>query len=359
MSAQAKRIDEAIARLDAHIADKPQPRDLLKLGFTMAEAKVHLDIPYLVKGLFDRGQIVVIWGAPGSGKTFTTLSLSAHVAAGEPWCGRRTKPGRVLYVCAESTSKHLQNRASALKAKYPELQTAEVFFVPLAMDLLHGKQDIEDVIAAARALDECVMIVVDTLAVTFGGGNENSPEDMGQYVSNIKRIRDETGAAVLVVHHCGKDEAKGMRGHTSLLGATDGELVVEIDKNAPKGQSDRILKAGKLREGDSNSDICSFSLEVYQLGFDPEQDVVATCVMVPAAGLKVIRRPSAKTELQLLSALEADHASGTTVWTEAEIRERAKGFMHRNTVTRVVHALCEKGFIVQSVGGFILGQSRA
>lgn len=358
MNAQIKRIEDAMAKLDASIAEKPQPRDLLKLGFTMAEARVHLDIPYLVKGLFDRGQIVVIWGAPGSGKTFTTLSLSAHVAAGEPWCGRKTKPGRVLYVCAESTSKHLQNRASALKAKYPELQTAEVFFVPLAMDLLHGKQDIEDVIAAARAMEECVMIVVDTLAVTFGGGNENSPEDMGQYVANIKRIRDETGAAVLVVHHCGKDEARGMRGHTSLLGATDGELVVEIDGNAQKGINDRLLRAGKLREGDSNSDICSFSLETYQLGFDSEQDIVATCVMVPAVGLKVVRRPSVKSQVQLLAALEADYAAGKTVWTEKEIRARAEGFMHRNTVTRAVHALAEQGFIVQSVGGFILGQSR-
>jgi predicted ATP-dependent serine protease len=358
LNAQLKRIDEALARYDAMAADKAQPRDLLKLGFTMSEARVHLDIPYLVKGIFDRGQIVVIWGGPGSGKTFTAISLAAHCAVGEPWCGRRTKPGKVLYVCAESTRKHLENRASALKAKYPYLQEAEVVFVPLAMDLLQGKQDIEDVITAARAMGECVLIVVDTLAVTFGGGNENSPEDMGQYVSNIKRIRDSTGAALLIVHHCGKDEAKGMRGHTSLLGATDGELIVEIDSNAQKGVNDRILRAGKLREGDSNSDLCSFSLEVSQIGLDEDRDPVQTCVMVPAVGLQVVRRPSRRTENQLLAALEADFAEGKCVWTELEIRDKAKGFMHRNTVTKTVHALAKEGFLVQSVGGFILARSR-
>lgn len=359
MSDQFKRIDKALALVDKQLAEKPEPRDLLKLGFTMHEAAVHLDIPYLVKGLFDRGQIVVIWGAPGSGKTFTSISLSAHVGSGEKWVGRRVKKGRVLYVCAESTRKHLENRVSALKMTYPKLATAEIVFVPVALDLLHGVDDIEDVIRAAKAMDDVAMIVVDTLAVTFGGGNENAPEDMGRYVSNIKRMRDETGAAVLIVHHCGKDEARGMRGHSSLLGATDGELVVEIDPQAPKGQGDRILRAGKLREGESNADLCAFSLQVAVLGHDSENDAVATCVMVPMDGKAVIRRPTVATQAKLLSALEAAYKAGEAVWTEQDIRKLAAGFMHRNSVSKCLLALANAGFIRQSVGGYVLGHPPA
>ena len=51
-----------------------------------------------------------------------------------------------------------------------------------------------------------------------------------------------TGAAVLLVHHSGKDEAKGMRGHSALLGALDAELAIE---GPPGGQ--RILRTGKVR----------------------------------------------------------------------------------------------------------------
>lgn len=341
--------------MDAALAAKPERRDLLKLGFTMHEAAVHLDIPYLVKGLFDRGQIVVIWGAPGSGKTFSSISLAAHVGAGVAWVGRRVRKGRVLYVCSESTRKHMENRVSALKTQVPAVAGAEVVFVPLSMDLLHGEQDIEDVIAACKAMDDIALVVVDTLAVTFGGGNENAPEDMGKYVANIKRIRDETGGAVLIVHHCGKDEAKGMRGHSSLLGATDGELVVEFDPQAPKGDPNRILRAGKLREGESNADLCVFALRLSVLGFDAEGDAVTTCYMEPVEGKAVIRRPTVATQAKLLSALEAAHKAGETVWTEQEVRKLAAGFMHRNSVSKCLLALANAGFIRQSVGGYVLG----
>jgi hypothetical protein len=39
----------------------------------------------------------------------------------------------------------------------------------------------------AKERGEVSLIVVDTLAVTFGGGDENKSEDMGVYVANIKQ----------------------------------------------------------------------------------------------------------------------------------------------------------------------------
>ena len=51
-------------------------------------------------------------------------------------------------------------------------------------------------------------------------GNENSPEDMGKYVASCGRIREAGGTHVMVVHHCGKDLAKGARGHSSLRADT-------------------------------------------------------------------------------------------------------------------------------------------
>jgi hypothetical protein len=172
-------------------------------------------------------------------------------------------------------------------------------------------------------------------------------------------MRDETGAAVLIVHHCGKDEARGMRGHSSLLGATDGELVVEIDPQAPKGQGDRILRAGKLREGESNADLCAFSLQMVVLGHDTENDAVATCVMVPVTDKVVIRRPTVASQARLLSALEAAYKAGELVWTEQDIRKLAAGFMHRNSVSKCILALCNAGFLKQSVGGYVLGHPPA
>ena len=332
---------------------EPTPR-LIEAGFTVHEAQAHLDLPYLVKGAFDRGQLIVLWGAPGSGKTFLALHLACHIGSGTPWVGHRVKQGLVLYICSESTRKRLENRITVLRDKYPELATSRVFFVPVQLDLLHGASDIDDVLKACRALQPVAMVVVDTLSVTFGGGDENGPEDMGLYVSNIKRLKEQTGAAVLLVHHAGKDESKGMRGHSALLGALDAEFMVERLEPAP-GWPSRMLKSGKLREGESNADFFAFDLEVRSLGLDPDGDVVSTCVVTPASvsGGK-LRRPSVGTQAKLLAALEEAHTGGRVIWNQKEIREIASGIMHRNSVTSAVIALTQGGYLKQSVGGFVL-----
>lgn len=329
---------------------------LLDIGFTMAEAQKHLDLPYLIKSLFDRGQVIVFWGAPGSGKTFAALHMACHIGAGKPWAGLRTKKGQVLYICAESTRKRLENRVMALREKYAELAGSNVLFVPIHMDLLHGESDILDVIAAAKAMEDIALVVIDTLSVTFGGGDENSPEDMGQYVANLKRIKAETGAAVMVVHHAGKDESRGMRGHSALLGALDAELTVERVENPPEGWPTRILKSGKLREGLSNADLFAFSLEPCTLGQDSDCDAVSTCVVVPSSPSGgMVRRPSVRTQSKLLALLEAAYRDGARVWTDREIRLLAKDHISRNTVSPSIIGLSQCGFLKQSVGGFVLG----
>lgn len=322
----------------------------LKAGFKTADVQVHLDIPYLVKGICDRGQLIVMWGAPGSGKTFVALSLAAHIGSGTAWAGRRVKQGRVLYVCAESTRKHLENRLAALTLMQPDVADADVTWCPISADFRNTEQDVLDVMHAAQTLGDVALIVVDTLAVTFGGGNENAPEDMGQYVTNMKAIKTATGAAVLVVHHCGKDEAKGMRGHTSLLGALDSELIVERPPTGP-----RVLKAGKLREGDSFSDLCAFDLEVKVLGTDSEGDPVTTCWMKPSTA-PVCRRPTFKAQAQILNLIEAAYVRGERLWTQGEVtamcRDAGKDAPHRNSVKAALIGLAEGGWLAYGPGGY-------
>ena len=67
------------------------------------------------------------------------------------------------------------------------------------------------------------LVVIDTLARAMTG-NENAPEDMGRFVAACGRIREACEGHVLIVHHCGKDQARGARGHSSLRAATDVEL---------------------------------------------------------------------------------------------------------------------------------------
>jgi RecA-family ATPase len=57
-------------------------------------------------------------------------------------------------------------------------------------------------------------VVIDTLSRALAGGNENAPDDMGALVINTDKVRQLTGAALIYIHHSGKDAALGARGHS-------------------------------------------------------------------------------------------------------------------------------------------------
>lgn len=269
---------------DRYALDKPNNPtakigSLVQHAFWVYDAKVTHHIPYVVKGVISKGQLVVIWGAPGSGKSFVTTDMLCHVGASVTWHGKRVQRGICIYVVAESSRVHIENRIAALRQERPDLADADVLVIPLALDLLHeANGDVDRVIATAQELateGEVVLIAIDTLAVTFGGGDENSSQDMGQYVTNIKRIISDTGAGVLVVHHCGKDDMRGMRGSSALLGALDGELSVE----GKPGDGERMLKAGKIRDGAAGADLFGFKLRRVVIGEDQDGDQLDTCVV--------------------------------------------------------------------------------
>jgi len=74
------------------------------------------------------------------------------------------------------------------------------------------------------------MIVVDTLARSFVGKDENSSTDMGVFVRNMDLLIERYDCTVLVVHHSGKQAERGMRGSSSLRGAVSSEfeLIKEV-----------------------------------------------------------------------------------------------------------------------------------
>jgi hypothetical protein len=179
----------------------------------------------LVADWIDLGDFASALGSPGAGKSFVGVDLAGCVAAGIPWHGYDVTQGPVLYVAGEG-AQGLPKRWAAWRA-YNGLAGVDidVLWLPMRIDF----RDPEWADAAAEvAHDEGVILtIVDTLARTFGGGNENDSGDMGSYIAGIDRIREATNGTTLVVHHPGKSESAGGRGHSSLLGALDVEMTVK------------------------------------------------------------------------------------------------------------------------------------
>jgi hypothetical protein len=102
---------------------------------------------------------------------------------------------------------------------------------------------------------------------------------MGKFIQHISAIQLELNTAVLIVHHCGKDEARGQRGHSSLLGAIDAEL--EVIKLTGDDSPNRIgqLTVTKQKDGADGLRI-TYRLEVVPLS--PIDVSRTSLVVVPA-----------------------------------------------------------------------------
>jgi hypothetical protein len=252
-----------------------------------SDIRAGIDVADFVQGLLIDGAMSVIYGESGSGKTFFTLDLAIHVAAGLPWRGRAVDQRGVLYLALEG-QRGISNRVEAFKiANTANTAPVALAIVPVAIDLLDPAGDTGRVIEAAKAAAATLsvpvgLIVVDTLSRAMSGGNENASEDMGALIKNIDRIRQELPSHVSIVHHSGKDGAKGARGHSSLRAATDTEIEVSRNPIA-KTSVARVTKQRELELGDE----FVFCLQRVELGIDRRGNAVTSCVVREAGPVPV------------------------------------------------------------------------
>jgi hypothetical protein len=104
------------------------------------------------------------------------------------------------------------------------------------------------------------------LSRAIAGGDENSPVDMGAYVKNIDRLRKQTTAHLASIHHCGKDKARGARGHSLVRAATDTEIEI----------ASRAMTVKKQRDGADGIKF-QFRLKPVTLWQDEDRDWVTSC----------------------------------------------------------------------------------
>lgn len=245
-----------------------------------------------IEGLLIRAAMSVFYGPSNCGKTFFACDLALHVAYGKPWMGRDVAQGGVIY-CALEGAHGIRNRVIAW-ARHYGLEGAPLPFaiIPVALDLLNPEADtsrlIEAIQTAATKMGHSVaLVVMDTLSRAMAGGNENSPEDMGALVMNSDRIRQATGAHVAWIHHSGKDQAQGARGHSLLRAATDTEIEISrVDSNSPS-----VARVTKQRELEIDG-VWTFALERVELGTNHRGKPVTSCIVTLAESLAQEARAS-------------------------------------------------------------------
>jgi hypothetical protein len=188
-----------------------------------------------------------------------------------PWFGHRTRGGPVIIVMAEGGSGAGQ-RIAAMRAAHGLADNTPIHIITVAPNLLYDR-DREAIIYWAKK-KEAILIIMDTLSRTMVG-DDSSSVDMPKYVRACDEIRQETGAHVAVIHHCGKDKSRGSRGHSSLFGATDVEVNIE------KQASGYTATVTKNKDGEDGWHI-GYRIEVFDVGIDDDGDPITSCAVIPA-----------------------------------------------------------------------------
>lgn len=282
----------------------------------------------IVEDLLTAGGLSVMYGESNSGKTFLATHLAFSVVEGIPCLGKRVERGAVIYVAAEGSAS-IRQRIRAYRVRHRGRELKAFGLVSTALNLLSPSADIDALVAlvaekAAEIGMPVLLIIVDTLARVMLGGDENTAVDMGRLVTAGDRIRRDTGAHVMFIHHSGKDALRGARGHSSLRAALDTELEVTKDEGAKL----HVLEVRKQRDlGSVGARLCA-KFVVVELGTNQWGNQITSCVVEPASEAERKRsnpKPRGAVQRLSLQAIETAINLHGRHPTPLDFRKKAKG----------------------------------
>jgi hypothetical protein len=229
---------------------------------------------WVIKDVLPQAELVVLYGASGSGKSFLALDMAAAIARGVEWRGKRTRKGRVAYIAAEGGGGFRKRLKAYGQHNEIDLASLELGVIHAAPNMMEAK-DAADVVKAIKAWGGADIVIVDTFAQVMPGANENAGEDVGKALTHCKRIHELTGAMIILIHHAGKDASKGARGWSGLRAAADAELEVVREATG------RSLRLTKSKDGEDGM-AWGFDLEIITVGVDEDLDPITSCVVIEA-----------------------------------------------------------------------------
>lgn len=227
-------------------------------------------VEWHIKHVLPKRGLIVVYGEPGSSKSFFVLDMVAHVARGLPWRGHKVKQSSIAYIAAEGVAGFGNRLAAYAKHHETPLSNVSVFVRGGAFDLktqfLAACDDI-------NKLGNVGVIVIDTLSAVTPGANENTSEDMGTAIDAAQRIIEATGASVILIHHSNKQG--DLRGWSGLRGAVDNQIRIERKEGL------RTAHIEKQKEGEDGK-AYGYRLKVIELYTDEDGDAVTSCVIEDA-----------------------------------------------------------------------------
>lgn len=323
------------------IAERTVPPSLSASPFEFTRASRLRNRPrtgWLIDRILMERSFNVLYGPAGCGKSFLALDWVMSIVHGIKWQGQEAISGAVGYIAAEGSAE-LEPRISAWHREHDcdeeDIVRENLYVLGEAPELMDPANAIKLAMATWR-IRNLKLIVIDTMARTMVGGDENAAKDVGLFIKNIELLRYATGAAILLIHHVSKQG--DIRGSTALPGAA----TTLVSLRAPKGANGGlVLECTKQKEEAAFKPI-SLSREVIDVG-----DGVTSCVIRDWDPIPSALNPNTAAACRILVEKFGEQGASYTDWRNATTGAAA---MSDSSFRRAVTALKDEGYVVKAAG---------
>lgn len=240
-----RSLDSILARVAEAIqenADNPQE---ITLRTDTDALQPHPARQWVVENLIMEKTLTILYADAGSKKTYISLTMAECVCLGLPWLAYTTHAAPVLYLDEENGEDEIDDRLKQVLAGLGYPPSQKFYYASYAGLLLDDPGDFEK-IKSLIELTGAKLVIFDSLQ-DFMTGDENSKQDTQPIFTALKKLINQTGAAILVQHHSGK--SGDYRGSTTIKGNVD--LMLEIksadDSNLITFQSKKNRKGTPIK----------------------------------------------------------------------------------------------------------------
>jgi hypothetical protein len=239
--------------------------------------------PAIIKKILPRDGFVIIGGQSRAGKTYMAINLAICLATGLPFLGHHPKhKSAIVYAAAEGAGT-IQPRINAAK-KHLNIDKRLPIRVLRRLNFpTDEKQFNHYVHELGREIDQHrqktgmqhATLFIDTAAAAFPMSDENSAAEISRLCTACRNIADYFGVLVILVHHYGKDQTRGLRGSSAWTANADhvfGVLAERDALTAEAGARNIIMDKNRL-QGGWEGPLTGFKLVSIPMGVDEDGDL--------------------------------------------------------------------------------------
>jgi hypothetical protein len=221
----SKRVSKAPCWIPTEATEKHREVFVSAAKFAAATPE---EIDWLITGVLQRGDNGFISAAPKAGKSWVAVDMLISLALGCPWMEFKVpKPIKCGLVSREDnpalTGWRIKKLFSSKQSIFP-IRLEENLYVNSKRQtpqfMLDSDSDVAELIGDIKRL-QLEFVILDVLNVLHSA-DENDNTEMTRIMAQVRRLHDESGASLGIIHHYNKGNEGSMTQRLRGAGAIGG-----------------------------------------------------------------------------------------------------------------------------------------